>query len=283
MANIQIITDSASDITLAELEEYNVKLAPMDIIMADKVLTDDKTHPMSEIWDRLRNGESIKTSQPSPERFLNHFLAAKDQGDEVVCIVVSSGLSGTYQSAVIAKEMADYDNIHIVDALWPTAAEKLLVYEACRMRDSGEQDAAAIAQRLDVLKTKIRLFASIDSLEYLVVGGRLSKAAGSIGNLLGLKPYFSFDAEGKVKIVKKPRGSKRLMEDLTQELLNSPIDPSYPVVALYACDDANCRDMLAHLSKTSPDVTKADIQEIGAVIGTYIGPGGFGVTYIVKE
>lgn len=277
---IRILTDSSSDITLAELEQYHIGLIPMDVICADKTVTDDKTFPATEFFERMLKGETIKTSQATPNRFLPFFEEAKAAGDEVVCVLLASGLSGTCQSAQIAKNMVGYDKIYIVDSRWASAGIKLTALEGCRLRDEGKLSGAEIAQQLDIFKNRIRLYACIDSMEYLVRGGRLSPALGHLGGLLNLKPYFSFNEEGKVIIVKKPRGMKKAMEEMAAETKESPMDPAYTPVPLFAYDDTNCRNFLEQLRPLHPGIDLGEPQEIGPVIGAYIGPGGFAIAYV---
>lgn len=282
-SKIQIITDSASDFTIEQLAEYNVDLVPMPLLLGQDSYFDDKTISMKTLWTKMMSGETITTSQPSPSSFLEIFEAAKENGNAVICVLLSSALSGTYQSAVMAKAMAEYDEIYIIDSRCATSAEKLLVIEACRLRDSNEMNAAEIAERLEVFRTRIKLFACIDTLEYLVRGGRLSKMAGNIGSVLNIKPIFTFAEDGSIKIVKKVSGSQKVMNEMCRQITAIPVDTNYPIIPLFACDDSNCRRLLGSLSDAEIFLVNITPEEIGATIGTYIGPGGFGITFVSKD
>lgn len=276
---IRIITDSASDMTAEQLQEYKVQLAPMKLVAGEESLVDDKTIPISALWERMEKGEDIKTSQPSPQAFLELFEAAKENQEAVVCVVVSSALSGTYQSACIAKDMAEYDDIYIVDSLSVTCGEKMLVLQACEWRDQGELSAREIAELLEEKKKKIRLFACVDTLEYLVRGGRLSKTAGNIGTLFQIKPIVCVTQDGVIEVVKKARGNKNALRELCAVIEEEAIDTSSPMIPLYVKDDKNCKRMVEVLGEKMNLPKTTRLQEVGMTIGCHVGPGGYGICY----
>ncbi len=281
-----ILTDSASDITPKELSAWQVKLVPMTLAFDGKdSFADDHTQSMAQLWARMEAGAVLTTSQPSLQSFLDVFEGAKDRGESVLYVSISSSLSGTYQTARAAASMVDYDDIHIVDArrAAASAAEKLLVWRACKLRDQGNLTAGEIAGELEKLRDRVRLFACIDTLEYLVRGGRLSKLAGNLGSLLSIKPTISFTADGKISVVKKSTGLKRAASDLCELIRPHRADTSFPVIPIFAKDDTNCKNFLARLGDTLGFPVEASPEEIGATIGCHIGPGGFGLTYVEAE
>lgn len=277
---IRIYTDSASDITPEELKEHQVGLIPMSLACGSDSFVDDHSVPMAKLWERMENGEVLTTSQPSLQTFLDIFEDARDKKDSVVYVTISSALSGTYQTAMAAKTMTSYSDIHIVDARKAAgaAAEKLVVLRACQLRDQG-QDAAAIAQELVEYRAKVRLFACIDTLEYLVRGGRLSKIAGVVGSALSIKPLIAFTDNGEVEVIKKVPGLKRAMAALCDVVAAHPIDKRFPIIPIFAKEDANCREFLARMAEQLKGFAVSKPQEIGATIGCHIGPGGFGLVY----
>lgn len=279
---IRIVTDSASDITREELAKYDVTLVPMPLMIGEMLFFDDKTRPVASLWKDMQNGVEVKTSQPSPSSFLEVFRQVKADGDAVICILLAAALSGTCQSAIMAKEMAEYDEIYIVDSKRATCSQKLVAFEACRLRDETDMTAAQIAEHLEGFIDRIKLFACIDTLEYLVKGGRLSKVAGNIGFMLNIKPIIAFDDVGNIKVIKKVAGSKKAFSDLCGRIAETDIDTNYPVIPLFACSDANCRKMLGMLEETENFPSNLIPEEIGATIGPYIGLGGFGLTFVEK-
>ena len=281
--SIRIFTDSASDITRAELEELQAELIAMPLQCGEETYVDDKTTPVETFWQMLLDGVNIKTSLPSPDTFVQKFEAAKEAGDEVLCILIASKLSGTYQGAMLAKQIVDYDGIHVIDAGHAAAsvAEKMLVIAACRMRDQG-CTAEEIVRRLEQLRGSVRLIACLDTLEYLARGGRLPAAVASIGTKLQLKPIIVFGENGEIQVVKKCMGSKRAMRDMTEMVTECRINPEYPVIPIFAQNDRNCQEYVASLKNAGCVGAMQAPQGIGATIGSYIGPGGYGIVFVEK-
>lgn len=283
---IAIYTDSASDITPQELQAWNVGLVPMTLAFGGTdSFIDDHTVSMAQLWERMEAGEILTTSQPSLQNFLDIFEGAKSKGESVVYVSLSSAISGTYQTARAAMTMVDYDDIHVVDGrkAAATVAEKLVVLRACQLRDEGKLSAGEIAKDLEQFRTRVRQLSCIDSLEYLVRGGRLSKLAGNVGSLLNIKPIITFSDEGGVQVVKKAPGLKRATSELCALIQQHPVDPAFPTIPIFAKDDTNCQNFLARLQEQLGLTVDAPPQEIGATIGCHIGPGGFGLVYVEAE
>ena len=174
---IRIVTDSSSDFDPAVAKRRNVEIVSMPIQFGKATFLDGKTISSEVFYKLLKEGkENPSTSQPTPTDFLKVFESAKAAGDQVVAVLLSSVLSGTIQSAMIAKGMCDYDEIYIVDSLSATAGIQILVNYACKLRDSGLK-AADIAAQLEQIKGRIRIFAVIDTLEYIYVSGMQEELA----------------------------------------------------------------------------------------------------------
>ena len=170
-------------------------------------------HYDSLLNNELLDGVNIKTSLPSPECFVKIFEEAKNKKEEVVCILISSGFSGTYQGAMLAKSMVDYEGIYIIDSKCAAAAEKQIAFYACELREKG-MSGKEIAEELEKFRSRVRLIACLDTLEYLARGGRLPKTVAAIGNKLQFKPIITFTKEGEIEVVKKTRGAKKAMRDM---------------------------------------------------------------------
>lgn len=282
---IVIYTDSASDITPQERQDLHVGLIPMSLTCGTDSFLDDQSVPMPQLWARMEAGEVLTTSQPSLQTFLDVFEKGKAKGQAVLYISLSSAISGTYQTARAAATMVDYEDIYIVDGrrAAATVAEKLVVQRACALRDEGKLSAGEIARDLESFRFRIRHFSCIDSLDYLVRGGRLSKLAGNIGSLLNIKPIITFTAEGAVQVIKKVPGLKRAMSELCATVTAQPMDPTVPAIPIFAKDDTNCQNFLALLKERAGLIIDTPPQEIGATIGCHIGPGGFGLVFALAE
>ena len=185
---LRIITDSASDLPAAKAERKRVEVVPLTVQFGPATYYDGKTLTNDLFYKLLTAGEyHPTTAQPSPEAFLKLFEAARAQGDEVLCILLASKLSGTYQSASIARGMCGGEGIYIVDSATASGGIQILLNYACKLRDGG-LGGADIAAALERVLPRIRAYAVVDTLEYLRKGGRLSTAQAVIGTVSRLKP-----------------------------------------------------------------------------------------------
>ncbi len=280
---IRIITDSAADFSQQELQNRRITCVPMHIAFGEDSYTDGVDLPSELFWQRLTAGENPKTSQPSPDDFLSVFGQIQAAGDEAVCVLISSALSGTLQSAMVAAGMAEGAPIHIVDSLSAAIAQRFLVLRACRLRDEGALTAAEIARELETFRGRIRLFACLDTLEYLARGGRIPKAAASLGSLIQLKPLVTLSPDGRVELAGKGMGRHRATDALVRLTLAHRADPAYPVVPIYAQHADNCASLVKRLCAMGMSCRMEDALPIGPTIGTHIGPGAFGVVYVETE
>ena len=176
---IRVITDSSADFDAAVAKRRKIDIVPMTIQFGSASFVAGKTISNDVFYQLLQESKTFpSTSQPTPAAFLRDFEEAKASGDQAVVVLLSGALSGTLQSAEIAKEMCGYEPIYIVDSVTATAGIQILVNLACKLRDSG-LPAAAIARELEAIKEKIRIFAVVDTLEYLRRGGR--RLPGRVG------------------------------------------------------------------------------------------------------
>ena len=280
---MRIITDSAADFSASDLKKYNLTAIPLQVVFGDDCYEDGVTLTPDIFWTRIISGENPKTSQPTPDAFLSAFEDAKAAGEGVVCILLSSGLSGTVQSANLAKSMCDYDDIHIVDSLQAATAEKMLVLRACQLRDEGKLSAEEAAQELRRFTSRIRLYACLDTLEYLARGGRIPAAAASLGSLVQLKPLIKITEEGKVGMCGKGMGLHRATAALIKLVQQHQIDTDYPVIPLYTHSTDNCFNLVKKLNLADIACSEENASSVGATISTHIGPGAYGVVFVEKE
>ncbi len=280
---VQIIVDTGSDIEKQEWEALNVQVAPMSITFGEEVFQDGITITKEMFYEKLVKEDIYPTtSQPSPDTFLTLFEKAKEAGDEVVVITISTELSGTYQSAFIAKNMADYEPIYLVDSLSATLGERILVDVAVADRDLGKS-AKEIADHLESIKKKIQITAAIDTLKYLQKGGRLSKTEASIGTLANIKPLITVNNDGVVETIDKALGKRRAMNQLLNYFKEAKIDYNYSTYFIYSMHKENCNAMISMIEQAGIDVSMFQTKELGGTIGSHIGDGAFGFIYIREE
>ena len=279
---VRIITDSAADFDAAVAKRRRIDVVPMTIQFGSAAFLAGKNLSNEVFFQLLQEGkENPSTSQPAPAAFLRFFEEAKAAGDQVVAILISGALSGTLQSAEIAKGMCEYDPIYIVDSRNATAGMQILVNLACKLRDSG-LPAAAIAEEIDRQKDKVRIFAVIDTLEYLRRGGRLSGFQAGLGAVTRLKPTIAV-RDGVVSIVGKSFGTAAAVKHLLKMLEEHPIDDDFPSYFLYSDDKGREELLLPKLREQGRLPQRLHYCGIGPAIGTHIGPGALGMAYIERE
>lgn len=278
---VRILVDSSSDYSLEEVKEKQIDLVPISITIGENTYLDGIDFGRDEFYEILEaSGEFPKTAQPSPQDFLDIFKDVKEKGDEMVCILLSSALSGTYQSAVLAKSMVDYEGIYLVDSLSATYIIKVLADHACKLREDGAS-AAHIVEQIETLKSRVKVAAALDTLEYLSRGGRIGKAAAVIGDMANLKPIITVTEEGKVEMIGKCLGRNKAISYLIKHLHGLKIDTDFTMYTIYSYGTDNCGKFEG---KLQAEGYKPDARlQIGSTIGAHIGPEAFGVIYVEAE
>ena len=279
---IRILTDSASDILPAEAEQLGVTVIPLNVTLEDgTILRDGVDMTPSAYYEILAGCRKLPTtSQPSPELFENFFLEAAAAGDEVIGIFLSHALSGTYQCAKLAADMANVDNVLFVDSGHVCLSEALLVRLAVQLRDSGKT-AGQIAAILEHAKEHLHLVAAIDDLKYLRKGGRLPAAVAVAGGMLGIKPLITIQ-DGKVAMAGKARGLPGAYVALFKKIEEmGGITPAFPALAGYTVSPREVTPIQTYLRD---NLQQEDllVRQIGCVIGTHAGPGAFGIAFFDK-
>ncbi len=278
---IRIIVDSSADYTLAELEERNIELIPLTINIGETCYRGGIDITADEIYEMLLAGETFpKTSQPSPQDYCELFERAKAAGDSVICLTVSSALSGTFQSANLAKSIVDYEDIYIIDSLAATHVIRVLAEHACQLRSEGTA-AHEIAEALFNLRSRVKILAAVDSLDFLCKGGRLNKATALIGELANLKPILTLTETGTISIIGKCLGRNKALAYITKAISEKKPDPAFPVYSVYAYGSENTEKLEQKLSEIGIHCQKC--LQIGPVIGVHVGPGAFAVIFVEQN
>ena len=279
---VRILTDTSAEYTVQEGKKLQVSVVPMTLTYGEESFLVGCEISKETFYHRLLEKKEIPvTSQPSPEQFLQEFEQAKAAGDSVVAILVSSALSGTLQSAVLAKQICGYEQIYIVDSRNASAGQKILVEAARKMAGEG-RNAGEIVGELEKLKKKIRVIAVVDTLEYLYKGGRLTRAEAGLGTLANIKPLITINEEGKVVVTSKWIGRKKACHQLAEAVLKMEMDWDYPVYYLFTADQENCENFKQELGKRMELKGEGETLELGPTIGTHIGGGAFGIAFVTK-
>lgn len=276
---IKIMVDSASD--CSRNDGACQLFVPITITMDGREYSDGVDINSDMFYDMLISGEQFpKTAQPSPQAFADIFEQVRADGDELVYLAVSSQLSGTWQSACIAKDMVGYDGIYIVDTLAATHMIAYLAEHAAQCVAQGAT-AAETAESVRRLRTRVRAFAGVDTLEYLYRGGRLSRASAAVGGLAGVRPIVTVTQDGRVEAVGKTIGKIKAMQFIAKQLESLGVDSRFPVSSLYTSGEDNCERIEQMLRDSGIEVTGR--LQVGPTIGAHLGPGAFGVVFVEKE
>jgi DegV family protein with EDD domain len=276
---VRIITDSTSDISLEQAKQLGVAIVPLKVIFGEKEYKEGIEITIDGFYEKLVKSDKLPTtSQPSPDDFLSYFNQAKEEGDSVVVILIAGKLSGTLQSATIAKDMADYKEIYIVDSLSAITGLRLLIEHAVKLSKQGKS-AAQIAEEIENLKGRIVLLAMVDTLEYLHKGGRLSKSSAIIGSLLKFKPIITLK-DGAIGVVGKERGTNKGIAKILETIDEVGVmDQNYPVYFGYTAEDSKTL-LLKEKVVEKYALKHSQMYPVGCVVGTHVGPGACVITYI---
>ena len=273
----RIIVDSTTDL----VQEYKerVSVVPLTVNFGEEEYIDGVTIDYKTFYEKLIESDVLPTtSQANPDTFMKEFEKVKEAGESAVVITLSSRLSGTYQSAMIAAD--DFENIYVVDGGSATIGNSILVEYAIKLLDEG-MSAKEIAEKLEEAKGKIVIVALLDTLEYLKKGGRISKTVAFAGTVLNIKPVVSV-IDGEIGMLGKARGSKMGNNLLVQEIEKAGgVDFTKPVLLGYSGLSDN---LLLKYIEDSKHIWENGLKEIryttiGSVIGTHAGPGAIAVAF----
>lgn len=280
---VKILFDSASDISLAEANAMGAELISIKIRFGGEEFSDGVDLTREEFFEKLSGSDKLpQTSQINPAEFAAAFEKLTADGSEVVCITLSSKLSGTFKNAVSAAEKFG-GKVFVVDSLNASTGEKILCQYALRLVKEG-LGAAEIAAALDEEKGRIRVLAVLDTLKYLKMGGRISAVTAFAGEMLSIKPVIGI-VDGEVKLLGKAIGSKKSGNLLTKLIKENGVDFSMPHGVMWSGADDT---MLKRYVEDSRDLWAAETDSlpaymIGSTIGTHIGPGAIGVAFYSKK
>ncbi len=269
---IRIITDSVSDIPLSYREKYQIEILPLMVNFEEESFRDGVDLQPETFFIKLKQATKLPTtSQVNPGTFIETFERIIESGDEAVVILMSSEMSGTYNAAVSAVEYLQTDLISVVDSRAISFGYGMLVIEAARMVERGENRDTIVSVIRDHAKRMVNLFV-VDTLEYLQKGGRLSAGEAFIGNLLSIKPILTIE-NGKLKSLDKVRGRKKAVKWVLEYLEKEDIDLRDKSVGFFHADDAD------HMEEFIQEIVSRSMPKeimrstVGTVVGSHSGPG----------
>lgn len=277
MMAVRIITDSSCDLPEEELIQYHIEIIPLKITFEDGSTFLDRLEISPSLFVNKMKSSVIlpKTSAPDPSTFMDYFKKGLREAGELLFISLSSGLSSTYQTALLARKMLGSENIYIFDSLTASLGTGIAAVKAARMAAQGLK-ARAIVEQLSIIRRTREVLFTLDTLENVVKGGRLSRFQGMAGTVLNIKPILRGNLQGIPEVVEKVRGRKHAMNRLVNMLGEIPgMDVSRRMIGI---SHVGCPEDAVKLAQAIKNWyhpgEKLIISEMGATIGTYAGVGG---------
>lgn len=273
MGKIRFVTDSTAYFERETAQEKGVDIVPLKVEFLGETKNEGFPGEFGEFFEKLKTASEFpKTSQPAVGDFVKVFSEAVERGEEVITLVISTKLSGTYNSASTAAEMVDPNMISVIDSETTAANLKTLVEIGLELAKAGKE-RSEIVDILNEEKRKMGIGLTVDTLEYLKKGGRLTSAQALIGSILNVKPVLAL-IDGKLEPVAKVRGKKKALETMAERI---PNDVSLvTILHIFSIDEAE--DVKAMIQEKHPGV-KVQIGELGPVIGAHLGPKAIGICY----
>ncbi|KMT20813.1 DegV family protein [Clostridium cylindrosporum] len=281
MEKVYIVTDSTAGVPRNIVENKNVKVLPLTIEFEGKVYKDGVEIDEPTLLSMLDKGEKLpKTSQVNPNAFYEEYESIIKEGYKIISIHISSKVSGTYQSACIARDMIENnENIHVIDSKGVSFATGALVQETIKMLELGESVESTV-EKINLLTDKVKVAFAVDNLEYIRKGGRISSIHAAVGTLLNIKPILCVE-DGKIDVFDKVRGRKKALKRLLDYVKeqNPDTDITFAVGNVAAEDDV---EEFKKMLKEENIIDDAQSVKVGSVIATYAGPGTIGVFFFKK-
>ena len=279
MEKIKIITDSSADMPKELFRELNIEVLPLLINFGEESYLDGEEIVIDELFEKIETSEVFpNTSQVTPIRFQETYQKYLDEGYKIISIHMSSNMSGTYQSACLAKNAIDSDDIYVIDSQSVTSGLALLVYRAAKLRDEGKT-VEEIVEVIEESKNRIVSSLSFDSLDNLIKGGRISKAVGVVTGMLGIKLILEVK-DGSMAVKDKVRGSKKAVKRIISDIEEYGCEEGMPVFLINVNSDEVCfpiRDYLSNNNILSIDTT------VGCTVGIHSGDRATGVFFFKKK
>jgi len=276
-----LITDSGCDLTAEQAQTLGVSFVPMTVHFGNEEYLSGVTLSNWDFYEKLALSKELPTtSQPTPYDFEQVYRQVKENGNEAVVLCVSSALSGTFQSACIALDGFE-DCIHVVDSRAVSIAQKILLDYAVSLRDQGF-GAKDIAAALDTKKQNVCAYGAVETLEYLIKGGRLSKAAGAVGSMLGIRPVL-FLSDGALAVAGKARGPKGTISMTHKLIADIGVDYTMPFGVGYTGNDPRVIDPYLNSEDSVWKEHDVPIYNVGSTVGTHTGPGLFITAFFKKS
>lgn len=278
---VRLITDSSADLEPREYEQLNITCIPLNVIFGEMEYQENENLTKERFYKLLASGEYPKTSQPSPQRLLDLFEQAKEAGEEALYISISGAISGTYQTACATRELAEYGGCYVMDSKNATGGLRVILEYAAKLRDEGKS-AKQIMEGIASIQNKIVLYACMDTLEYLYRGGRISQTVYKLGTLAQVKPIIRVTEEGAIEVPAKAMGMRKGMDWLCKRVEDRKPSQVHNFYAMYTGERSNGVALAEKFRAMGYDIPDEKIINVGAAIGSHVGPNACGMVYVAE-
>lgn len=274
---LRIIVDSGSSIKQEEKEKYGVEITPLRYMMGDDEYRDGIDLSIDEFYKLLIDKKYFpKTSLPNLEELKNMVDNFSSNGDDVIIVTISSGISGTFN--VFSQMFDSYSNVRVIDSKSAVGGIKIIVKEINKIKQKSLDE---IVDRINELIPKIRIFAIPETLQYLLRGGRLSKKEWLLGTMLNIKPIITIK-DGLVRVASKSVGIKKAMKTLVDNLRNYKCDKNYPIIPSFTYNSNNL-DKLIEMTDEEYKSQMTEYDNLDPVIASHWGPNAYGYIFVSEE
>lgn len=283
--NIKILADSACDLSDSHYNEFDIEMVPLTVHLDKKEYEDAREINPKTVYDAMREGKSPKTSQVSPQTFKTIFTSYAKAKQPLIYFAFSSALSGTYQTAKMmeqeVKETYPGAILHVIDTKCASIGYGLVILRAAKLAQDGA-NAEKIMETATYHAEHMEHIFTVDDLEYLYRGGRVSKTEAFFGTLLKIKPILHVEG-GKLVPLEKTRGSKKLLNRMLEIMEERGTDFSNQIIGISHGDDLETAQKLAEMIKDKFGVEDILIEMVGSVIGAHSGPGTIALFFLNSE
>ncbi|MDF2840824.1 MAG: hypothetical protein K0Q99_1596 [Clostridia bacterium] len=275
---IRIITDTMCDVPKDWAEKYNIRVMPLTVHFGEASYKDGVNITMQEFYSKLEASENLPTtSQVPPIEFLDAFNDELNNGNDIICINGSSQLSGTYNSALLAKNQLESDKIHVIDSEGVTLGAGLLAIKAARLAEQGMISTEIVNEIRESVK-RMKYFYIVDTLKYLHKGGRISLSTSVIGSILNIKPILTIKG-GKLEMLDKSRGIKKAIAETFDIIKENGWTLENKVVGINHTNSLENLGLLEAYLKKEYHVREIIVGEVGSVVATHAGPGAVAIYF----
>jgi DegV family protein with EDD domain len=280
---LRIITDCGADLPPEIVEKYGVEVIPMSVYLDEDEYVDGVTVTPKEVFDRMRGGAKARTTQIMPQVFVEFFEKYAQRGDVLIYIGFSGGLSGTFNSANVAKNelsetYPDFD-LTVIDTKCASLGCGMVVYKALAMLEQGASKEEITEAAVFHAKHMAHIF-TVDDLEYLYRGGRVSRTSAFVGGLLGIKPVLNVDDEGKLVPAAKVKGRANAIKKVSEMVCRSGFRLDRQIIGISHGDDMAAVTQLQNLLREAAGCEQFLVSYVGGTIGAHAGPGTLAVFFL---